>query len=503
MEIKALPIIGFFLVSFFLIGPFPINVFSRSSDYPSHSRLTAVQSRADLWPMFHNDLTHTGYSASTAPNTNETLWSYQTNGAVGSSPAIAYGDVFVGSNDKEIYALDAYNGSLIWNFTNGGVWSSPAVADGKVYFGSDDHTVYALDAFTGALIWNYNASYAGIDSSPAVADGIVYVGGFQDRLTALNASTGALVCWYPTGVLGSSSPAVDGTNVFVGSIDHSVYAYTTGGTQLWSYRTGGGVQSSPTVAGGKVYIGSRDYNLYALNESTGVKIWSYSINPEFMDSTPAVAYDLVFLTDQVEVLALNASTGTQVWNFSNRLIVGSWNEVGVADGKVFAVGELTFTYNTVITTLNAYTGAPMWQYEMGHYIEPGQGSSPAIANGVVYVGSNDGKLYAFGSNVSTYTVTFTESGLPSGTAWWVDINGDNRSSTSSIITFTLPNGFHTYTAGFVGESASPLTGSVTVNGTPIGVPIVIPEFSPVIIVPLFIVATLAVTVCRFRKKFQR
>ena len=40
----------------------------------------------------------------------------------------------------------------MWNFTTGGyVISGPAVFNGNVYFGSYDHNVYALDALTGTL----------------------------------------------------------------------------------------------------------------------------------------------------------------------------------------------------------------------------------------------------------------------------------------------------------------------------------------------------------------
>ena len=40
---------------------------------------------------------------------------------------------------------------LKWTFTtSGGVISSPAVANGVLYVGSEDHNVYALDANTGA-----------------------------------------------------------------------------------------------------------------------------------------------------------------------------------------------------------------------------------------------------------------------------------------------------------------------------------------------------------------
>jgi len=44
-----------------------------------------------------------------------------------------------------------------------------------------------------------------------------------------------------------------------------------------------------------------------------------------------------------------------------------------------------------IYALNARTGAKLWSYKMG-----GSESSPAVANGVVYIGSDDSNVYAFG-----------------------------------------------------------------------------------------------------------
>jgi hypothetical protein len=87
----------------------------------------------DDWTMFHHDLQHTGYSTSAAPNTNSTLWNYTTGNIVHSSPAVAEGKVYVGSDDYDVYCLDASTGTKIWNYTTfGKVGGSPAVADGKV-----------------------------------------------------------------------------------------------------------------------------------------------------------------------------------------------------------------------------------------------------------------------------------------------------------------------------------------------------------------------------------
>ena len=43
-----------------------------------------------------------------------------------------------------------------WTFKAAGpVLSSPAVADGSIFFGSNDHNLYALDATTGKLRWKF------------------------------------------------------------------------------------------------------------------------------------------------------------------------------------------------------------------------------------------------------------------------------------------------------------------------------------------------------------
>ena len=68
-----------------------------------------------------------------------------------------------------MYALDAATGAVRWaHRTDGPVGSSPAVAGGVVYVGSDDFSVYALDAATGAVRWTHlTGTWA--RSSPTIA----------------------------------------------------------------------------------------------------------------------------------------------------------------------------------------------------------------------------------------------------------------------------------------------------------------------------------------------
>jgi uncharacterized repeat protein (TIGR02543 family) len=65
----------------------------------------------------------------------------------------------------------------------------------------------------------------------------------------------------------------------------------------------------------------------------------------------------------------------------------------------------------------------------------------------------------------TYTVTFTETGLPTGTSWIVVVGGITHSATTSNITVTEPNGSYAFNITNVsGYTVTPFRGTVTVNG---------------------------------------
>lgn len=85
------------------------------------------------------------------------------------------------------------NGKLKWNYTTGGKVGDPAVSNGVVYVGSDDRNIYALSATTGAKLWNYTTGDF-VASSPAVSNGVVYVGSGDGNVYAIgNSSGGSLI----------------------------------------------------------------------------------------------------------------------------------------------------------------------------------------------------------------------------------------------------------------------------------------------------------------------
>jgi outer membrane protein assembly factor BamB len=174
--------------------------------------------------------------------------------------------IYVGCQDDGLYAVDAATGGKRWEIRAGGdIDSAPAVgSDGTIYVGSDDKKLYAINP-GGGVRWAVITGGA-IRSSPAIgADGTVYVGSGDGNLYAI--ARGGVVSWTfraADRILGS--PVVDsGGVVLIGSQDDRLYALSSDGKLAWSVLLDGDVDGTPALgADGTIYVGTDDRALHAL-----------------------------------------------------------------------------------------------------------------------------------------------------------------------------------------------------------------------------------------------
>ena len=183
------------------------------------------------------------------------LWAapFTAGGAIFSSPAVAnvvVGGVptdlvFFGADDSKLYALVAASGALQWSFAVGGkIDSSPAVATiptpplacspgptVAVIFGSDDNNLYAVRASDGTPCWTFPSTGAlPFRSSPTVSGQTVYAGSDDGNLYAVDINTGSWRWSFPSAAaMGDPAtppnPVVSGTTVYAGSKDNKLYAF--------------------------------------------------------------------------------------------------------------------------------------------------------------------------------------------------------------------------------------------------------------------------------------
>jgi outer membrane protein assembly factor BamB len=271
--------------------------------------------------------------------------------------------------------------------------SSPAVSGDVVYFGSGDHNVYALDARTGQLRWTFTTGNV-VHASPAVVDGVVYVGSWDRYLYALNARTGAPIWKFQTG---------DDTVIY---------------NQV-------GIASSAAVDNGTVFFGCRDGHFYAVDAKTGTERWNHDNHKGWVIASPAVAKGIVYFptSDGTRFKALDAATGKIVFDIANKevafsspALVAGFAFFGTSDGWVHKVdlsnGSISAEVQTDGSRENSrrYVGAdgkvdenrlfPDFTLDgmiIGQHRLHSLGSvlsSPIVVDGVLYVGSTDGSVYA-------------------------------------------------------------------------------------------------------------
>jgi outer membrane protein assembly factor BamB len=294
------------------------------------------------------------------------------------------------------------------------------VANGVVYVGSDDHNLYAFDAAgniscsgspkTCAPLWTA-ATGGAVLSSPAVVNGVVYVGSADGKLYAFDAA-GNISC--------SGSPKTC--------------------APLWTAATGGAVLSSPAVVNNVVYVGSNDTNLYAFDASgnttncsgspkTCAPLWTAATGvvagyaPNWVVTSPAVANGVVYVGSQetdcnnLFCLALNflvafdargninclgaPKTCGPLW--TSNVTIGQAASPAVANGTVY-VGSADYA-GPVLADYDAAGSAgcsgtpktctPLWTASVWNGTDVSSNtSSPAVANGVVYISSGGHTLYA-------------------------------------------------------------------------------------------------------------
>jgi outer membrane protein assembly factor BamB len=363
------------------------------------------------WPQFQGDPAHTGFNEAEATlnsgNVRELRlqWVDGVFGTVfGSSPVIADGSVYVASAGAGLVG-----GAGLYVFSENGCHHSPCTRT-----------------------WRGETAPNDI-SAPAVAGGRVYVTS-QTSFTSNNgrlnvfdaAGCGASSCqplWQGLGgnqSFPTSSPAVSGGVVFVGSSDGKLYAFDAAGCgakhcrPLWTGRVGDLINSSPAVADGVVYVASFDGTLAAFDaagcgSATCDPLWTAALGGRVHVASPTVADGRVFIGNGNHLNVLDAggcgaSVCQPIWSAK---ATNTGNTPAVADGIVYIDAQRPLVRRRFNETLEAFdirgcgqaVCKPLW---FGINFNAGPETSPVVANGVVYIGKGPASPSSADSGVFSY-----------------------------------------------------------------------------------------------------
>jgi len=131
---------------------------------------------------------------------------------------------------------------------------------GSSYAGTLHGSVFAYNAADGSLKWEYKTDGL-VFAAPVVVGDVVYVGSsYMGPVPNLN----------DPGSYTQEEIAELMSVVLKGRRGHVYALDASSGEEIWNYQTGGAVYSSPALVDGVMYIGSMDSNVYAFGPATSL-----------------------------------------------------------------------------------------------------------------------------------------------------------------------------------------------------------------------------------------
>jgi polyvinyl alcohol dehydrogenase (cytochrome) len=319
-----------------------------------------------------------------------------------------------------------------------GVTGTPAVVDGVVYFGDWGGKLHAVKAETGKSVWSTQLAAettglnAQLNASPFVSKDRVYLGGTENHLYAVDRESGKKV-WKPHATIGEepmvilwSSPNVVDDTLIIGVGSFQVFLpgpYTfrgnvvgvdaTSGDPKWTTYVTDGTKDSGfgcSVWGSAAidterklaYIGvGQSYSAPASSLSDAVIAIDYT-NGKLEWGHQFTKDDIFTITEDGEDFDVGASV--VLYEVDGKELVGAGDKGGHFYALDRDTGKLEWGQ---MLTAGGRTGGVM--------------ASPAVADGVIYVFSNDGIAENIGSDGPSAGSAFALDGATGDTIWQTEM----------------------------------------------------------------------------------
>lgn len=424
------------------------------------------------------------YSAEQVAVVNATTNHFVTNISLGYNPTVATydpanGNVYVadynynnGANPESLVSVvNTTSNTILSTIPVGtqpnGILYNPVNNDMYVS-NMQSSTVSIISSTNNTVVSTLNSSVIGVEPARSAYDplnGYIYIPDNSNpgTVSIINATTNALVTPQISTGDGSFSATYDPSNglVYVSNMASSNVSVIDGTTVIKSI----GVGSQPQGIGYNpinqdLYVANQNSNnLTVINGSTNIVVANVNTGagPYTAGYNPVNGFMYVPEQTSDTLSIIQSAMFYKVY----------FTETGLPSGTPWYVnitgqpssGALTGTSYTTSVTNGSYnysigTSSKYYESQGGTFTIDGAAISQAVSF----------------KPVPKYSVTFTESGLPSGTMWYVDIVGNQSySSTTSTITVDLYNGTYSYSTSSQNMSYNSAPGKFTLNGFALGI----------------------------------
>jgi outer membrane protein assembly factor BamB len=372
-----------------------------------------------------------------APGPLREIWSVDagkgsdSDSLVTATPVVAGGRIYVLDSEAHVRVFRQSDGRAVWDKRlapkNGtdmptlwgllgkantivpakGMGGGIAYDDGKIYVTSGFGSLLAMDAGTGRELWHHDFGLPVINA-PVVNGGRIFVSTSDNHFYALAENDGHLLWDHqaitePANILASNSAAVAGEVVIAPFSSGELYAFRVqNGQSPWNdvlSRSGHVTQLSeidaiagrPVIDRDMVFAISQSGMLVGMSLSTGERVWAKEIGGI---QTPWVAGDYVYVVNNnSQLLCLTRKEGKVRW-------VHQLPEFGNPEKQRYPIlwaGPVLVSNRLILVSSDGYAEAvsPYTGQLMGRVDIPDDTYiAPVVANGTMYLYTNDAELVA-------------------------------------------------------------------------------------------------------------
>ncbi len=389
------------------------------------------------WPMFGQNPNNTRETPGLGPGKNDSHLAWYAIDLLGGerrNPIVQDGVLFIASDEgKKIFSFNALQDfgwtkpniklketeTLLYTTKTSAAATSKdtiVVATASTSAKGDiKNFVYAFDVSNLATAWTFKYEnidsenpFICYDSSPVVYNNRIY----------LTTWSGDTSIW---------NTVKDLFNLSHGN--NKLICLTDSGNKIWTYDLPAGSFSSPAVTTNKVIVGCENLkglSLIALNLN-GLKIWEKDIGP-IGYASPVIYKNMIYAVSkmpgqipytertqsfyvQTQIVALKSDTGEIVWSktigdiFPDNYKFAAYCTPTVAADRVFVASPDGYLY-----AFDYLTGEQKWEkqvYKKDPLSNVYLTSSPAYANGILYIGTPEGNLYSIDASDGSVLMTIS------------------------------------------------------------------------------------------------
>lgn len=326
--------------------------------------------------------------------------------------------------DGRIYTLDSQSRVMATSLIGAAIWvrdlTPPSDNEGEASGGGlafDKGVIYAttgfgeltaMNAADGSVIWTQKLD-APVTAAPMVYKDLVYVVSRDNRAWAIKTKNGR-IDWTQqsteavAGLMGGASPAIGGNTVYLPfSSGEVVAAMTRNGLRVWSVAVSGSrrgearsnigdISSDPVVAGSRLYAANQAGRLVAISRRDGERIWT-ATEGSYSPVWP-VDNSVFLVSDAGQLVRLDARNGEVIWavDLPKYRKEKKHRDAFAHFGPVLAGGRLIVASSDgELRSFDPVSGDLLSTIS----IPSGAASHPAIADGVLYILSQNGQLHAY------------------------------------------------------------------------------------------------------------